>query len=514
MMEIYNQKEAGGARMQAVFCDRPVMQELSPECSLPDYQPPVRRLLRVSATVSPPDRYIGSGSTELSGRVDYSILYSTDDGSLCSAAQSEEYRITVPTEVPPDADPSEGVIADVELRPEMAGGRVAGPRKLVLRCRLRGRVRLLGGRNAAEEIKGGGDQLQRLQGTALCRRLFVGSGEVLHLGDEILFDAHGEELRVITARGEVYMTEAQAGSGCVNCRGEAVLSLLTAREGSEEAPQLQVRRIPFSASVPVPGAEVNCDATARGICADVAVTVEDGRILCEVGVIPEARAFRNESVVYTRDAYSVAADGGVQYGELCLPLGYPAAGGNFSLNTLLTPEEAGLRPGQVVVDALADAEARELECRQGKYILTGRCRVHTVLSEGGEMSAQEFEVPFRYEADGAPDAVADFDAEVVPITCRVRVDGERVSVDAELAVSISARGESRITVLTAADFSEPLRARASAYTLCYPAATDTLWSVAKRYHRSVDAIAALNPLSGAPAADAPDSLAGVRFLLV
>ena len=51
-------------------------------------------------------------------------------------------------------------------------------------------------------------------------------------------------------------------------------------------------------------------------------------------------------------------------------------------------------------------------------------------------------------------------------------------------------------------------------TICYPSREDTLWSVAKRYRRSVDAVAEINSLAGAPSADSPESLAGVRYLLV
>ncbi len=514
-MEIYNKTEAGGTRMQAVLADRQMSVELSPEFSLPDYQPPLKRLLRVSATVSPPDRYIGAGSTELSGRVDYHILYSTDDGSLCCTAQSEEYRVTVPMELPSDLDPSDGVLCDADIRPETTGGRVAGPRKLMLRCRLRAHVRLFGTRMPEEALVGApGESIQRLSGHASCRRVFLGTGETLQLGDEILFDTHGDGMRVISARGEVYMTEAQAGSGAVNCRGEVALGILTARDGAEEGPLLQMRRIPFSVSVPVPGAEVNCEAVARGTCVDLGVTVEDGRILCEMGVIPEAMAYRNENITYTRDAYSTVASGEVRCGGFVLPMGYPSVGGNFSLNTLLTPEEAGIRPGQSVVDMVLSPVAGELECKGGKYLLSGKCRCHAILLSDGEALAQEFEIPFRYEADGGPEAISDFDARVTPISCRTRMDGERMAIDAELFVSITPWGENEVSMLTGGEFREPLPARVGAYTLCYPSKTDTLWSVSKRYHRPVDAIAALNPLSGTPAADAADSLAGVNYLLV
>ena len=59
------------AEIQAPVGDRTVITELSEEFSLPDYQPEMKRLLRVRATVLPSDQYVGAGNVECSGRIDY-----------------------------------------------------------------------------------------------------------------------------------------------------------------------------------------------------------------------------------------------------------------------------------------------------------------------------------------------------------------------------------------------------------------------------------------------------------
>ena len=69
-------------------------------------------------------------------------------------------------------------------------------------------------------------------------------------------------------------------------------------------------------------------------------------------------------------------------------------------------------------------------------------------------------------------------------------------------------------MLNEARFDTPLGAKGAVYTVCYPAKSDTLWSVAKRYHRAVATVSEMNRLADAPAADAPDSLGGVSYLLV
>lgn len=514
-MDNYRSVERGGARVQASLCDRQVVTEVSSDFSLPDYQPEIKRLLRVHATVSPPDKYVGTGNAEFSGTVDYNILYAGNDGALCCVTQTGEYQFNVPVEMTSDFEIGDGLVCDVETVPDLATGRVAAPRKLSVKCRLRSRIRLYGTRVIEEEISGApSDSVQKLKGSAECARVFVGTGDPLQLGDEILFDAQSENLRVICADAQVYIMEALAGSGCVNCRGEVCMKLICARDGENEAPFVQLRRIPFTHSVLCDGAEVNCDCYADGVCSDIAVTVEDGRIMCEIAVRLEAHAQRNERIEFARDAYSTVAKGENKYADWRFPVALKCISGNFSLNTMLSMEEAGVRPGQTVVDLSLVPSALELVCEGGKYVLTGRCRCHALLYSEEGLAAQEFEIPFRYETEGSAEVVADYDVNMTPITCRARADGERLAVDAELAVNIATRCVNTCQILTSAVFDEEIARSGASYTVCYPSREDTLWTVAKRYHRLVSEIAEMNPLTGSPAADARDSLTGISYLLV
>ena len=67
---------------QNLLLDRILTQDITQELSLPDYQPEIKRLLRVNATIQPPTRYIGGGNIEFSGNVDFTVLY-----LLCQGAE-------------------------------------------------------------------------------------------------------------------------------------------------------------------------------------------------------------------------------------------------------------------------------------------------------------------------------------------------------------------------------------------------------------------------------------------
>ena len=113
-MDNYIKIEAGGARIQDLLCDRQNVTELSGDFSLPDYQPEIKRLLRVKVTVSPPDKYIGAGNADFSGMIDYCILYAGNDGALYCANESQEYQFSVPLEGSSDFDLGDGLVCDAD----------------------------------------------------------------------------------------------------------------------------------------------------------------------------------------------------------------------------------------------------------------------------------------------------------------------------------------------------------------------------------------------------------------
>ncbi|MBQ1229871.1 MAG: hypothetical protein IIX80_02445 [Clostridia bacterium] len=514
-MEQYKQERGPKWTAQAPLCDRQIVTELSSDISLPDYQPEIKRLLRVCVTASPVDKYVGSGSAELSGSVDYSILYAGNDGELYCANQTQEYHLTVPVELPADFDPVEGILCDARSFSDSAVSRVTAPRKLSIKCRLRTRVRMYGMRSVEERITGAfSGEPERLMGEAECARVFFGSGEPLALADEILPENPQRDLRVIQAQGCVFITEAVAGSGSVHCRGEACLRLLCAQEGGEGCFAL-TRRIPFAQEVPTDGAEVNCDCCADGVCTELRVTVEDGRILCDVVIRLRTQAHRNEILHYTKDIYTTGAECDARYGDYAFPKALRCSNGNFSLNTTLTAEECRLPSDCVVADMTASAFATALEAERGRLYLTGKCQCKLLLSEGGEKNARELEVPFRYEMErNGEDEILQWEASVEVISCRARADGERLGIDAELAVSLAAYGESRFRAAEEVTVQGPAAGDVDVYRICYPAREDTLWSVAKRYHLPIEALAEENALPGAAAADSRESLLGVKYLLL
>jgi hypothetical protein len=283
------------------------------------------------------------------------------------------------------------------------------------------------------------------------------------------------------------------------------------------------RKIPFSQAVEVEGVTPACTATACGYCTEISVLMEEGHLHVDMGVVCEVRAQENETVTYVKDRYSTRREGTARYATYPAEAALRALNGNFTLSDSLPLAEVGMDPASRVADITATAIPEELmtDPSKGRCVLTGKCRCHLLLLRDGEYSPAEMELPFRYEFDDqslvkSPDSALgmDFDGSITVVNCRARMDGERIGVDAELAVSVRTHRPAPFTALSDVGFGEEVTRRRGEYVICFPAPSDTAWSVAKRYHAPMAALTAANNLPTGVQPDGTESLEGVGYLIV
>ena len=68
--------------VQTVCADITVAEEIGRDFVLPDYQPEIRKVLRVTPSVRPPSRFLGTDEAEFSGNVDYYVVYAGADNQI------------------------------------------------------------------------------------------------------------------------------------------------------------------------------------------------------------------------------------------------------------------------------------------------------------------------------------------------------------------------------------------------------------------------------------------------
>ncbi len=524
--------------VQVPLLNRELSTEVSGDFSLPDYQPEIKRLLRIRAVALPPTGTADSGSMELSGTLDYFVLYMGHDNALYCAPLSTEYQLEIaPEDGRSMAAAGEPFLCICDATAEPPVGRVTAPRRLNIRCKLNAKAKVYG--ECPLDTAGDGmdsSSTEVLTDTTEVGRLYAGLGEPLPLQDDLILSPSESEWRVICAEGQVLMTEAVPANGAVNCRGEVTVKLTLCPAESPEifaddAPPepatmpltVMQRKIPFSQSVELDGVTVACAATACGHCTDISVEMEEGHVHVDLNLITEVRAQKNELLSFVKDLYSTRQETNARYVTYPTERGARVLNSNVSLNDSVALADIGVEPGARVVDATAVAtpEALQIDAERGRCILTGTCRAHLLTTREGEYGAAVMELPFRYEFED-PALLADtsgaeetaFDGSVRVVTCRGRMDDERAALDAELAISLRTARPAPLTAPTELTAGEDVLRRRGEYVICFPSPTDTLWSVAKRYHAPMAALTAANNLPTGVPADAAESLEGVGYLIV
>ena len=501
--------------MQIPLCQKTVLSEVSGDFSLPDYQPEIKRLLRIRPCVLPAEPYAGSGNAEFTGTLDYYVLYMGNDGGLYCAPLHTEYALSVPFE----QGECEVDLCMADVEPESVVGRVSAPRKLSIRCRLRSDVRIYGMLPAAEQSRGVVDpfSVERLQGEQTLAQIGCGVSEAVRLSEDILHDARGRNMRLVCAEGQVHVQEAVAGEGVVNCRGEVELKLMMSAEemGSlpDPMPTYLTRKLPFSGSIAVSAARAGCECCVTGCCAELSVSVEETYMHAELSVLLKAHVMRNRPVCYTKDIFSIKRECECVHEAYALPVAIRALGGNFTQSDSLSLAEAEIPAGGSIVDVCGSADAEQMSWEKGRCTLSGTAHYVVLMSADGEVSPHEISMPWRYELECAR-APEDWRAHVQVLSCRARVDGERIGVDAEIACAAELWDTAPVSVLRSVSFGEGKERAGGAFTVCYPAQGDSLWSVAKRYATALGAVRKANDLDADAPADAPESIEGCKYLIV
>ncbi len=519
MDELYTKQRVRAQRLRLPICDRTVTTEVTGDISLPDYQPEIKRLLRVSATVGVPNHYVGGGAMEFTGTVDYCVYYTGNDGQMVCYPTSSDYVIRLPLEADASFDLGDAPVCYVESHPEAIVSRVGGPRRMSIKCRLVSHVKAYA--SCVLEERRQGNASEREERLVREERMAVtayGVSAPVRVRDEVLLEGGADDdVRIVSGDAVPLISEAVCANGQVMCRGEVALKLLLARDGEGTLPVTVWRKLPLDAAVPLEGAVVGGDAVVSGCCTELSLSMEDGRILCEVELLLEARARREETVTYSSDVYEIGRQSEVKTTDYRLPRALRCVNGNFTQSESRPLSELGLAPTDVVdVGGVATVERVEIE--RGRYVLSGKCRYTLILSGGdgeGEMTVRELELPLRYVLDGAAEGdVVSYEGQVNVLSARARLDAERLAIDAELGVWLCLEGEQTIRAVSEVTVGEPIDRPRGELVLCYPSPDDTLWSVGKRYAAPLDSLHAANRLPTAPRADAPNSLGDARALVV
>ncbi len=499
------QNEEKHGHVQLRLPERALPFEVTAECTLPDYRSEISRLLWVRPTILPPERFIGGGKAEFSGKILFEILYTGPDGALYGADHEEGYSFTLPLEGAYAADGIEVFAAPVA---DAVISRVTGPRRLTMRCRLHAHVHGIAPKDLALQQRGlSEDAAPHLLCDAVDVGFAIGGGrEELSLSDTL---PREENERIVCARGTLLFPELHAGTDEVRVGGEALITLLTCAP-EQSLPSVRERRIPFECRIPLEGVRPHHSAAVSGTVGRIDLAEENGQITLSPQLILCAEAQHEEPITVYRDAFLPGQCAEYRFEELAAWQAGCCCTRHFSVSTERSAEELGIGEELEIIDHACEVEISEKSMDGGKLVLGGKLQCHLLCRRGGEICTQDAVFPFRLAPGfGTENAFAD----CCVAACRIRTQNGMLRADAELQLLVRDTLPLPLHALREVNFTPCEKEPRAAIELYYPVAQQTLWDVAKSYGVSPAALAEANGLAcDAPAA--AGSLAGKRFLLI
>ncbi|MBR2952520.1 MAG: LysM peptidoglycan-binding domain-containing protein [Clostridia bacterium] len=502
---------------ETVFC------ESVGEYTLPDYLPEIRKLLRIETKLLPTGQFMGNGKAEFTGSTVHTLLYSDENGKLSSAVLNGDYRFAVPL----TAENEIQIMA--ESRIDRVSHRLSGPRRIGIRTAIVSDVRFVVDECVSMAQAENSDySYENLTGRCTVSDLYRIVCEDLHYSDSYRFDAaRADAVRPIASDASVFMKDCRPQADGVYCAGEIWVKLLYGiGEGENELTDVLWRKIPFDTVVPF---EKALDyAVINGKCTALDASVsDDGLGSCEVlfdlQLALEGEGGVNREVSFVKDMYAHGAACRAEARELSAFRFLGALTQNFSVSGSSAENPVA---GARAVDCAVTVLPLTLEREDGKIRAIGEAKAEAILlypafeAESARYERAEFLFPIRMELDGKQFSEnAQYRCHAEFLGGQLRIDGENLRVDGEVALTLSALEEEKISVLTAV---EPIGTDTAAnesrecIIVAYPDSGETLWSVAKRYQTDLAALATRNRIPerfiGEP--DAPSSIDGVTSIII
>ena len=488
--------------------------EAGGEYTLPDYMPEVRRILRVDCDAAMTGQYDRQDKTEIGGEVRYYLIYLDGEGTLASASFDGTFDCSVPG--------GEGVRMQVNPTVENVSCRLGGPRRVSMKANIGLRPIAVASEPYTEpEMPEAAGQIE-----ALRRSMLVGETLMLESGELDLTESVKAEpdSRLLSTEGKVLIREARPEAGGVRVRGDLWLSALCA--DGEGKPYAVKGKIPIEELLNDENVTPAFSAVAWGRCPSLTATPASGEgessLVFDARVVLSCLAVTNETVTPMCDLYATACPVEVikrpltgRYYPACLQ-------GNYTVDGNAALSEIGLGEDTAPVDCRGSATVSAGGVNGNEITLEGDVRVQGLFSQGGDepYAGASFSFPYKVRMSGKepiPEG-ANLLWNVQCVGCHVRCDGQRVTADAELALTCLATVTDTVEVVSGvtADPENPYEKHAGEIVAAYLKNGDSLWSIGRRYHVPLSELVEANALPDAVMEnpDAPYHLDGYSHLML
>ncbi len=504
--------------------NRMIKKEIECGCDyvLPDYMGDVRKILSTRAVAIPSGKFQNDDELELTGVVEYEILYSDSDGRLTAATTAADYNLTLPVNREAYLD---SLIEARALAPTI---RLSGPRRMSLRSVVEVCAEL--SESASVGVLGDVFDGER-EPEAVSRRINV---ETASYSDSVereftdIIDLDGgvaaDEVEIISSSGTVRISEVIASDGGVRIKGELIINAIVK---TPEQPPFAIRRaIPFDETVSVEGglADSAVSASAQLRSLELGAQDSEGGVQASAVALLELRAaaYNDESVSVVCDAYLKDFETESEYSDLS----YLNTGAcqifEHSISEKVARDSLGIADARDIISIRADVRSECVEKRDDGVTVSGEILISGVACEINADDSASF-IPFKHSLPFSInvnnnchfDDNSRISCQIHAPVCEGTLDADSLHLKITLGVRLKHNSEQKIRVLSKCTATDKEIARdGCVITVYYPSSEDTLFSVAKKYHTTAAKIAEQNSIAATAAQDSTDSLLGVKRIII
>ena len=507
------------------LCERGVnslYSESTGDYTLPDYNTDVKRVIMTRAEALGAGCFVNGDDLEMTGVVNYEVIYLDADNELTSCSFSTDYAMAVKCH----GDMNVG--NEVNTRVGSYSVRLTGPRRFSVKAQLvsdvniteRDSLTVLG--NTFDE----GEPEMKCGKIKIAHRAYSGTQEREYVEQLATVDG------VIADDLTVIYSDAIPSVGATYKEGGALLDgiikvrSLIMRDG--ELPELYTKDISFSEEVAIEGIGADMDISPDVKITSLKVSVDptdDGVVILANPIVEySASAIGNTEHSVILDCYLTDRAVINDYEDLSYREHLSAFRFCDNIEQSVTKTEA---PAENIREILLPAASLKIEEITGSgenAKIKGIIRFSGVaceINEAGELGFASFkyDLPFEKNVNSSchlPDG-ARFTCKGGVTDCAVRVTAETVELMAHVDFTVFACKEGRILRLSSSSCAdEPYPECGAVVVVYYPDSSETLFDVGRKFHTKTLGIAADNSLTEEVFAAEGASLSslGVKKLII
>ena len=477
--------------------------DIGEEYILPDYLPDIRKILLVKARIYSSDIFVEDQKAEISGEVRFNIVYLSDTGEIKCINQNYDYNGKSSME-----SIYEDSIINEKSYVKSRSVRAASQRKLVIKAKVISDLnvynkvcvspRLTGSEGVEDEFT-----LERKINEIDCVNFIKIKENDIRISEDIEYSGRMPMGEIIYSDLDVFATDCKFADGKINIKGYAKFTCLFGlnTEGEESQYDVIEKNIPINSSsdANLPNGEwcLNANFIINAFeCGVANDSYGEPRVLeVDFSLSADVLAMANERSMFTDDVYSTKYEYSNKFKTVNTESVVKCCNVNFSASGTGELQDSDENASEVVLSS-GDCEINAMENRGDKLVFTGECNVKCLLKNNdNSFMNTEFSFPLRYEMPNETGNIGKYICNCNVSDLRVKLDGNKLNANAEICMNIilfeniSADTIENVNI----DKSRPFeKSNEKVMILYYPEATESLWTIAKKYNISPNEIEKAN----------------------